>query len=36
MPRAVVSSKVILALLLASPVSQPERSQQVAAEREIK
>lgn len=36
MPWAVVSRKVILALLLALPVSQPERSQQAAAEHEIK
>lgn len=36
MLRAVVSSRVILALLLALPVLQPKRSQQAAAEREIK
>lgn len=36
MPRAVVSSKVIPALLLALPMLQPEKSQQAAAEREIK
>lgn len=36
MLQAVVSSKVILALLLALPVSQCERSQQAAAESEIR